>query len=101
MPKSRGKRQQERENWSWNGFVAGAFFGLLLVAPALGHSENLLAIMISRFVIAMCFLVAVPLTAYNFYYKKAWKSTFWEGVIMGIGWTAQIIELIILGIHFP
>lgn len=101
MPKSVRRRGRKRENWFWNGFVAGGVFGLILAVGVRSYSSSLLTVTISRFIFFVCFVLAFPLTLYNAYYRKALLSPFGEGIIAGIGFTAQVLEWALHGVQFP
>jgi hypothetical protein len=66
MPKPKKRNsKKENENLFFSGFIMGAVFGLMFSFVGLGYSRNLLAIMVSRIIILLSFIVALPITVYH------------------------------------
>jgi len=102
MPKAkRQKRTKHDTNLFFSGFITGLIFGFAFSVVASGHSSNPLGIMVSRIIILVAFVSAIPLTVYNAYYGKPFIDSFFDGLVVGIGLSAQLIDWVLNGIHIP
>jgi hypothetical protein len=99
MPKSR-RKQQERENWSWNGFVVGLFIGAFVYSigsGCLNPSPNLMVL--AQILTLFGFLFGLFLTVYNIYARKAFFTPFKDGAISGFVFGATIVDIYLHGLR--
>jgi hypothetical protein len=67
-----------------------------------GHSNNPSGIMVSRWIIDGCFVLASFIALYDALRHEASPFTeLGDGIIFGVGWIAEIVSWVFHGISFP
>jgi hypothetical protein len=101
MPKTK-RMPQERENWSWNGFIVGMVFGAPFYFSATGYyNSSPFVRMISGVLIVFAFIVAIVITIYNAVRHRPLFSPLADGFIAGFCLSATFADWYLHGIHFP
>lgn len=101
MPTKKKKKKAEKENWFWNGFVIGGFFGAIIYSVTSDYLNRNLALMaLARILTLLAFLCGMFITVYNAYKRKALISPFADGFISGFVFAATAVDWYLHGIRF-
>jgi hypothetical protein len=99
--KTKGKKSQERENWSWNGLIVGALFGVPIYYSAIGRYDNYPLVRLgTQILVVLALLFGLASTVKYSWKHKAVVNPFFDGIVSGLGLSATVLGILLHGIGF-